>query len=190
MAKLEKPIARRYARAILQIAQEQNALDDVAADLNALGALMDSHLELRHALASPSFKPEQRAAVLDAVMAAGPAGKPAHKVTLSLLRLLVDKDRVPYIPLIAQMFREEADRLVGRVRAEVYSAQALSRDELADVARALEKQAQGRKLGQTVVVTPHVDATLLSGIKAQLGGLVFDGTLKNHLRKMGEELSR
>ena len=50
MALLEKPNARRWARAVISLAQEKNALNAVSADLDALGNLMSSNAELRHAL--------------------------------------------------------------------------------------------------------------------------------------------
>lgn len=186
---LEKPIARRYARAVIGVAQQANVLEDVAADLAALAHLMDTHQELQHALLSPSFKAEQRRALLNALMDAGPAGRPIQQITRQLVMLLVDKGRLPYLSLISQMFRHEVDRLAGRVRAEVWSAQPLSKEELESVSKALEAQAQKRNLGTQVVVNANVDQDLIAGIKARLGGLVFDGTLKNHLRKMGQQLT-
>ena len=188
MALLEKPIARRWARAVISLAQEKNALNDVSADLDALGNLMSTNAELRHALQSPAFSLPQRRAVLTAVLDARPAGKDAHAITRVVINLLSDKDRIPYIPLIAEMFRKEADRLMGRVRAEVWSAQPLSAEELAGISKGLEAQAIKRAMGKEVVVKAQVDESLLAGVKAQLGGVVFDGTLKNHLRRIGEEL--
>lgn len=188
MALLEKPIARRWARAIISLAQEKSALGDVSADLDAIGNLMTHNAELRHALQSPAFSLEQRRAVLTAILDAKPAGSAAHVITRTVINLLSDKDRIPYIPLISEMFRKEADRLMGRVRAEVWSAQPLSKEELEEVSKGLEAQAIKRAMGKEVVVKAHVDETLLAGVKAQLGGVVFDGTLKNHLRRIGQEL--
>jgi F-type H+-transporting ATPase subunit delta len=189
MARLEKPIARRWARATIQLAQESNALDDVAGDLEALARLMRDNAELRHALTSPSFKDEQRGKVLGAVLDANPAGRAPNAVTRQLVRLLVEKQHIPYLPLLADMFRQEADRLVGRVRAEVWSAKPLEKAELEEIAKALEAQAIQRNLGKQVVVDAKVDQTLLAGVKARLGGVVFDGTLKNHLRRIGAGLT-
>jgi len=186
MAKLEKAVARRWARAVIGLAQEKDALDKVGQDLDTLASLMDGHKELRHALLSPSFKPEQRANVMMAIADSIPG---LHAVTRSVIRLLNDKGRVRYLPLIAVAFRQEADRLLGRVRASVESAVPLEKAELEAISEALKKQVLNRKLGKDVVVTTAVNAELLSGVRASMGGLVFDGSLKSHLRRIGQQLS-
>ncbi|MBI5494122.1 MAG: ATP synthase F1 subunit delta [Deltaproteobacteria bacterium] len=189
MALLEKPIARRWARAVIALAQDRKALDEVGADLEALAEHMESHPELRHALLSPAFHVEQRRGVLNALLDAKVAGRATHEVTRAVVMLLVEKDRVPYLPMLCEMFRKEADRLVGRVRADVWSAKPLEKAEIETIQKALTAQAEKRALGREVVVSTRVDPGLLAGVKARLGGVVFDGTLKNHLRRIGGQLS-
>lgn len=178
----------RWARTMLGLHQEKNAVTQVGADLESLACLMADHADLRHALYSPTFTLEQRRKVLGAVLDAKPTGAPAHPITVVLINLLSDKGRVPYIPLIAEMYRAEADRVLGQVRAQVWSAQALSREELAEIEQGLTAQAVKRKLGQKVLVNAGVDPSLLAGVKATLGGVVFDGTLKSHLQRMATAL--
>jgi F-type H+-transporting ATPase subunit delta len=189
MALVQKSIARRYARAMIDLAREQGVLVEVARDLSELASLIRTHAEFRHALVSPSYPPEQRRAVLEKV-ADGPGDHAVHPLTRTLLELLSDKDRVSYIPLVADAFRAEADRLAGLIRAEVHAAAPLSADDLAQLTDALRHQARSRGLGQEVAVTARVDPTLLAGVKACVGGLLFDGTLKSHLRRMGAQLTQ
>ncbi|MEW5853895.1 MAG: ATP synthase F1 subunit delta [Myxococcota bacterium] len=188
MALLEKPIARRWARAMLELAEEKKALAEVGADLDALADAIRKSKDLAHVVASPAFRVEQRRAVLMAVADGGE--KKAHQLTRLFLNLLVDKGRLTYLPLIADAFRVEADRRLGRVRAEVHSATPLTKEELEGIAAALKEQAVKRQLGREVLVTANVDPALLAGVRARLGGLVFDGTLKNHLRRIGAELTQ
>ncbi len=97
----------------------------------------------------------------------------------NFLLLLADRDRLAYLPAIIQNFRDLADARLGRVRAKVTSAVPLSPDEAKRIA---EKLAQGARA--QVIVETAVDAALLGGVVAQVGSLVYDGSVRSQLEEL------
>lgn len=178
-------VGRRYARALIQAMEgaPQEKLQQVEEELSAIAALLDrrsGHPEFRRAMLHPGFKPEQRKGVLKDIA-------DAHKLdemTSTFVRLLVDKSRFTSLPSIARAFREEVDARVGRVRATILTAKPLSAQALADIVRGLEKQT-----GKKVVPDVAIDPSVIAGVQARIGGLVFDATVKSQLDRLRADLN-
>ena len=97
----------------------------------------------------------------------------------NFLLLLADRSRLAYLPAIIQEFRDLADGRLGRIRAKVTSAVPLSPDEAKRIA---ERLAQGQKA--QVIVETSVDPALLGGVVAQVGSLVYDGSVRSQLEEL------
>lgn len=181
----EGTIGRRYARALAESLGaggqiDKKALGQVEGELSALGALMtDKKSEFRQAMLNPSFSSDQRQAILRKVA----EDNKFHAATRVFLDLLVEKDRLPYLALIAQSFRDEVDERIGRVRAKIVSARKLEGGAVDEIVGVLEK-----RTGKSVVAEVEVDPAVISGVSASIGGLVFDGTLKAQLDRLRAEL--
>ena len=78
---------------------------------------------------------------------------------------------------IALAFRALVDEHAGRVRAQVTSAQPLAPAVEARLRAAFEKQS-----GKTVILEKTEDPAMLGGIIAQLGDMVYDGSVRNQLQ--------
>ena len=177
----ESTIGRRYARALAEsIGKSEDALAKVDAELSALGTLMeDKGSDLRQAMLNPSFQAKDRQAILDVIV----KGNNFQAATDVFLRLIVEKDRLPYLALIARCFTDEVDERLGRVRAQITSAKTLDAGSLKSIVTSLEK-----RTGKTVLPEATVDAAVISGVSARIGGLVFDGTLRSQLDRLKTEL--
>ena len=186
-------IGRRYARALAQAlgeadqekdyaswAQNTEALSRIEKELSALSDLYSERGPFRDVMRNPTFRAEDRLAILGEVARV----HGFQENTLRLLRLLVQRGRFQYLSSIARAFREEVDQHIGQVRAQITSAQPIEKEVLAQIVNALEK-----KTGKTVLPEIRQDASLISGITARLGGLVFDGTVKSRLERIKGQLS-
>lgn len=173
-------IARRYARALIDVAAETGSLDPVANQLDTLSTLMSDSADLRDVLLNPAYSREQRGAVLGGILKSIPKLEPSVN---SLVQLLLDRQRFAAVPDIARQFREMADSRAGRVRGKVTSAAPLSADALRGVEQALEKLVQ-----RDVVLEAAVDPALLGGVSAQVGSILFDGSLRTQLEDLRRSL--
>ena len=178
-------VGRRYARALVLAVEgaSQDTLQKISDELSAVAALLDrrtGHTEFRQAMLNPSFAADQRKKVLDGV---GESHQ-FETVTKSFLRLLVDKDRIRQLPSIAGAFRDDVDHKVGRVRATILTAKELSPQALADIVHGLEK-----RTGKKVIPEVAVDPSVIAGVQARIGGLVFDATVRSQLERLRQEFN-
>ncbi len=172
-------VVRRYARALMSIGIEDGQFVAYADELARLDQTFASEAGLRELWLHPSSSPEARLAAVDQL--AGPlALSPA---TANLLRLLVERRRVADLQVLAATFRDLVDEKVGRVQAVVTSAKPLSDEQRTALVGALNA-----RTGKQVVLQAKVDASLLGGVRAQVGSVVYDGSVKTQFERLGETL--
>jgi F-type H+-transporting ATPase subunit delta len=175
-------ISRRYARALLDVATESGRADAVAEQLTAISGSLSQNRELEDVLLNPAYSREQRSRVLEALL--GALGK-VEPVLANTLRLLVERNRLGYLPDITRLFRDMADAQAGRLRGHVTSAVPLSPEALKQLSEHLKTLTQ-----RTVVLEPRVDPSVLGGVAAQVGSTLYDGTLRTQLEQMRRQLKQ
>lgn len=174
-------IARRYARALFSLAVEQDRIEPWSQALSAVRDAVRSSSELDDALTNPVYTRDQRRAVV---------GKLAQALGLddeprNLLNLLADRNRLPLLESVCETFGELADQKLGRVRARVISAVPLEPTEASRLAQKLAGTTQAE-----VIVDREVDPTILGGVVAQVGSMVYDGSLRTQLEQLRRALKR
>jgi F-type H+-transporting ATPase subunit delta len=174
-------IARRYAKALFGLATEQDRLEVWSDALVALQEAIDGSPDLQDVLSNPVYSKEQRRAIV---------GKLAGALKLdsepaNLLFLLADRNRLGYLAAIVATFRELADAGLGRLRAKVTSAALLDPAAVGAMAERLS-QATNKK----VLLDRDVDPALLGGVVAQVGSLVYDGSIRTQLEDLRRQLKQ
>lgn len=177
----EGSIGRRYAKALFGLAVDDQAVDAVGAQLDALVAAATANGgQVMAVMVNPGFTSPERRAVLDAVI----PGLGLSPLVTNFVRLVLDKDRFAAVPDIAREYRALADAAANRVRATVTTATAASPALQAQVARAL-----AQATGKNVVVEMRVDPTLLGGMVARVGGKLYDASLRTRLDEIQASLA-
>jgi len=179
MAVMGGSVARRYARALFGIGLDAGTFEALGEELDGLAGLWRESDELRQALENPVFRPEQKRAVLQNIL---PKVAPTAEVQRFVL-LLLERRRIMLLPAIARAYRDLTDAHVGRVRAEVTSAQELSPATLDRVRRSLEQ-----RTGKKVIIKSTVDPELIGGVVARVGDLVLDGSVRTQLEDLRTRL--
>jgi len=174
-------LARRYAKALMDIGADQKNLDKLAADLRAFAGAMKTSAELNHTLSNPSFPRADRKKVVDA-LATRFAVQP---VSRNFLFLLLDKERFGEVPAISREIDAMLEAQAGRVSAEVTSATPLTAPQLAQITAALEKLS-----GKKVQVVKREDPSLLGGVVAKVGDVVYDGSVRTQLRQLKDSMAK
>ncbi len=172
-------IAKRYANALVQLAEKKNTIDKTKADLATFTSAVDSLPALQKLFASPVFTPENKKAVIQE-LSAKLGMQPA---TQRFVEHLAETGRIRYVRDMNEAFLEILSERTNRAMARLTTASAISPADLAEIKKKLEALT-----GKQVDIDAEVDASLIGGAKAQIGSTVYDGTIKNQLDKMRTQL--
>lgn len=173
-------VARRYAKAFLELAQDVGEVDRLGKDLSTMLAV--SNIEnglVTQVLANPVFTREERLTVLDAIL----PKLNLHQLTSNLLHLLVERGKFAALPAIAELYASAADEAAGRMRVRVETAEPLTPQLEAEIKAALEKTT-----GREVLIDPVVEPALIGGMVARVGSKVYDSSLRTRLQQIKQEL--
>lgn len=173
-------VARRYAQALFELLNQSN-VESARLALNGLGGAFKASAPLRHAVASPAFGMEDKIAVLTALgsrLGCPPVGQ-------SFLGQLVRKNRVGFLPEIADAFGKLVDQSKGTQQVKVSSAAALPQAEQDRIKTRLREL-----LRRDVDVTFQADQYHLAGLQIRIGSTVVDGTIRGRLQAMQSLLTK
>jgi len=168
-------VAGRYATALIDLADEQGALDQVASHLNTLAQALDTNDDLMRLVRSPVFRADDQIRAIDAVMSAlGISGLAANFVKLMAKnrRLFALRDTI-------EAFKALLAERRGEISATVTSAQPLSEAQLGEVRDMLSASA-----GRNVQLETAVDPSLLGGLIVKMGSRMIDNSLRTKLNSL------
>ena len=173
--------ARSYAKALYALAKERGVAETVSRDLDQVVAAVTGDAELQMFFARPWYSPDAKRKV--AAEIAGRLG--VSPLVRDFLSLVAARGRANQIAEIVAAFRDDMDQDLGRVRARVRTAVALTADEKA----ALQAKI-GRALGAgNVILEEVVDQGLLGGFIAEVGSQILDGSLDGQLERIHHRLA-
>lgn len=172
-------IGRRYGKALLDLAAEQNQVDPIARNLTDLRNTWEGSEELREAFENPSVSSADRRRIIDSL--AGRMG--LSPLVTSTFKLLSDRRRTRYLLEIIDAFEHLAEERAGRVRAEVITATGMPETYYAELQKALEGVT-----GKKVTLLKREDPSIIGGVVARVGDKVFDGSIRTRLDELKDEL--
>jgi len=178
MALREQGLAHRYAEALLGAAEKRDAMDQVAEDLQSILALDASDSSFRRFLESPAVRDDAKQALVTSVL-----GPRTNALTMRFVLLLMHKKRIRYLRDAAAAYRELVEARKGIVHARVTSAVALGADERARLAQALE-----HRTGLRFLLEPHVDESLIGGVRVQYRDQILDDSVRTRLLELRDRL--
>lgn len=169
-------LAKRYARALLELAPSPASIDKFEKDISAFAAACDApdadERPLWMTLDAGRYPLSQRKAVAGAVAKRLNTDDNVRK----FVEFVVERGRASGIGQIARFFRELADEKAGRVRAVVTSAEALDPGSVQKLKASLEKAT-----GKTVLLETEVDPELIGGLVTQVGSYTLDRSVVSQL---------
>ncbi|GAB3889610.1 ATP synthase F1 subunit delta [Spirosoma agri] len=168
-------VASRYAKSLLDLAQEQGITETLYKDMRLFKQTVDQSRPLLLMLKNPIVRSEKKSAVLKAAFE-----KRLNPVTMSFLQIITKKNREPIMDAIAEAFISQYDKLKGVDRATIITTVPLT-DELRAKFSALVLQTAG---GKTVELEEKIDPKLIGGYVLRVGDQQIDGSIRNQLNEL------
>ena len=170
--------AKRYARAIFELAKEEGLVDRWAERLKTVRDIL-GRPEVTNVLSNPTIDVRRREEAAAALLE-----RHAGREVLNLARLLVGANRVAELDGIIEQFQLLADEDAGRVRATATTAVPLTR---ADAERL--EASLSRRLGREVRLENRVDRSIVGGLVLRMGDRVIDASVAARLEQLRRQLA-
>lgn len=173
----ESRISVRYSRALFQSALENNILETIYNDMILVRDTC-SIPEVKELLINPVIRPFKKTEILHNLLE-----KNLHKLTLSLIDLVVKNNRESYLPAIARVFIHDTLKHNGITESVLTTA--------VKVDPGIKKQISdliAHKFNTTVDLKENIDDTIIGGFILKIEDKYIDGSIRNKLRKIKKEL--
>ncbi|MBF0141933.1 MAG: ATP synthase F1 subunit delta [Magnetococcales bacterium] len=171
----DSTLAKRYAKALAELAVEAGNLDAVGEDLKRFQEVVAATPHLLELLTDPAVAEGERLAALVPFIA---HAKPA-RVTANFLNLLVARRRMVLIEGIIAAFNRDVEVRHGRVTAFVTTAKPLTQAHSAKLQSTLAELTRKEVLLE-VVVAPE----LLGGLVIRIGSMMMDYSIRSRLNRL------
>ena len=172
-------IATVYSRALFEVAQEHDNLDDIHEQLQQFADELDGSRELKVFFFSPYFSSQEKKEGIGKVL----DGADEHFVRF--LELLAERHRMPAVFRIRRNFDKlwaEENRVL---EVSVTSAVELDRDVVKTIEKRIEEQT-----GRTVELEAKVDPDVLGGLVLRVGNMIMDASVRNRLERLRRQVAK
>jgi F-type H+-transporting ATPase subunit delta len=174
-------IARRYAAALADVVIKNGETEIVRNELGQFAVLMTENPQLAEVFRNPAVAFDNKKNVLESLIA---KTRPT-KTTANFLRVLQRNHRLSDLPVVNERFNAVLEVRAGLVTAEVTTAQPLA----AAQQTALQTRLQ-QLTGKRVNLNFKIDPEIIGGVVTRIGSTVYDGSVKNQLQKLKEQMIR
>lgn len=172
--------AKRYAKAILQQANEANVANQVFDDMKNIYATIMESPQLQDVLNSPIIKASDKKGALLTIF------KEQSETTKSLIKLLTENQRTNLLKSVAKNYINLYNTSQGVIEAQVVSAVGLSSELEEKVLQKIKELTGSNK----VSINNIIDSSIIGGFILKIGDLQYDASIANKLSNIKKEFSK
>lgn len=173
----EIQVASRYAKSLIDLAQEQNVVEPIKSDIEVFLRVVKENAQLAAILRNPIIHADKKIAILESLF-----GTSFNKIVLQFFRIVISKGRAAVLSATATEFINEYNKRNGIIKATVTSASPLSEPVLAQVEKVVQQAT-----GKSVILDAKVDAALIGGFVLKVGDRQYDSSILNSLNRLRRE---
>ncbi len=173
-------IASRYAKSLLDLAKDQNVMDEVVGDMEGFSKMVENR-DLYLLLKSPIINAGKKADIFNALF----EGK-VNKLTKAFLDISLRKGRESYLPEIAKEFLNQYRRMQGISSVKLVTAAPIS-DSSLEIIKA--KLLASDVTDKSVDMETSVDESLIGGFVVQIGDKQIDASVSHKLGELAKAMT-
>jgi len=174
-------IAKRYAKALVQIGSEAGTVDGFNGELARFSTLITQSSELSAVFSNPAYGIGSKREILKDLV----TRLQISPMVSNLLMMLLERGRLSVLPQISESYGAFADELSGVIRPTLSSGLPLDAGQIEEIRSALAKST-----GKKVELKVEVDPSLIGGVVTKIGGKVFDGSVRTQLARIQDILQK
>lgn len=173
-------VGRRYALALLEVAEEKNLIQSFLNDFEIIEKALNEVKELDLAITSPLIQADKKAAILKNIF----QDKVSEEIS-GFLHLISKKGRANALKEIIEAFKVLLDEKNGIVEVDVKSAV-----ELDKIQSDALKQKLDRYTSKNTRIRLSVDKELIGGLTVKIGDTVLDSSIKHQLAQLSDSFKQ
>lgn len=177
----EQILARRYARALFAIGEENGEYKKYGEELAALAEVLDYNPKILQVFKNPIIDAEDKKQIAKTLTEKAEVSKVVQNFCL----LLGDKERLGNFPSIQKHYNKLLDQKEGLLRGKLVTAIQLSSEKQNEIKNKLEE-----KFAQNLILDHETNNSILGGLVLQVGDKVYDASLKAQLDRLKENIKR
>ena len=168
-------VERRYAEALIRVGIGHNSVEQLQQELKEINDLIGTSNELKKFLDNPTIDSVNKKAVIEKLL-----NKKANTNIINFLKLLIDKDRIKFLPQIIRHYTILADEIKKCLNITVVTAVETSHEQLNEIGEKFKM-----KYGSYEVKINHmIDSSIIGGVIVKIGDKMMDGSIRGKLDNM------
>jgi F-type H+-transporting ATPase subunit delta len=175
----ELTVATRYAKSLIDLAQEDKALEEIRNDMESFTRTLKANHQLQAVLANPIIGHGQKIRILEAIF-----GKGINKITDSFFKIMINKSRAGILYATAKEFINQYNVIKNITRAYVTSAAPLSEENKKTIQAELEIMTGGK-----IDLHANINPELIGGFVLKIGDRQVDTSILTSLKKLKSDFT-
>jgi ATP synthase F1 delta subunit len=172
-------IAEVYARALFEVALDQDKLDEIHSQLGEFADAMHENADLRRFFFSPYFSTDEKKDALKKAVV------DAEEPFMNFLEALIERYRMPVIFRIRARFDQLWEEEHKLLPVQVTSAVELDKNTINEIGERI-----GEQVKREVELSSSVDPNILGGVVLRVGNFVLDASIRNRLEQLRKQVAQ
>ncbi|WP_350343526.1 ATP synthase F1 subunit delta [Proteinivorax tanatarense] len=175
---MSKIIAKRYSKALFDLALEHSLLEDIYNDCRGIADFLKQEKSVVRFLTTPNITKEKKNELITESFQGS-----INEHTLNFMKLLVAKGRAEQLKECCLLYIKNFEDYKGLVKVKVQSAQKLNKGQLDNT-----KERISSITGKEVMLSTEVKEELIGGMIIKIGNKIIDGSVKSRLKLLEQSL--
>ncbi len=172
-------IATKYSKALFELAQEKNSVENVLKSLAVVTEIMKLSRDFRIVMLGAGISAAEKKNIIGLLC----KKYSIDNITSNFLKLAIDRGKLKFLPYIYEMYQKRYRQLIGIMSAEIISAIKLEKKIIKNITEKLSKKTK-KKLEVKEIVNPEI----IGGVVIKTEGMTYDASLKLQLNKIKENI--